>query len=92
MRNPNGEIHAFGGIFREISPPARLIMTFCYEPMPDVEAVETIDFIDDHGRTIVETTTVHRTVAHRDGHVGSGMVPGATETMNRLEEYLRTMQ
>jgi len=40
------------------------------------------------GKTTITTTTLHKTVENRDGHVGSGMEAGMTEGYARLDALL----
>jgi uncharacterized protein YndB with AHSA1/START domain len=57
----------------------------------DHEAVETLVFVEEDGRTTLTTTTLHKTTEGRDGHLHSGMERGAAETLDRLEELLRKL-
>ena len=41
--------------------------------------IETLELDESGGTTIVRTTTLHKTVENRDGHVGGGMEAGMTE-------------
>ena len=93
LRGPDGSEHPFKGVFREITPPEKLVRTLIYDvPMVrDHEAVETLVFVEEDGRTTLTTTTLHKTMEGRDGHLHSGMEPGAAETLDRLEELLRKM-
>src|SRR5690348_4483907 len=44
QRGTDGGEHEFYGIFREVTPPSRLVMTQVYAPYPDHEVVVSIDF------------------------------------------------
>ena len=70
------------------SRPERVVRTFVFEPMPDAAALETLELEERDGKTTITTTTVHKTVENRDGHVGSGMEAGMTEGYARLDELL----
>ena len=72
----------------DIVRPERVVRTFVYEPIPGAEALETLELEESGGTTIIRTTTVHRSVENRDGHVNSGMEAGMTEGYARLEELL----
>lgn len=91
LRGPDGAEHPFTGVFREIAPPVKLVRTLIYDvPMArDHEAIETLQFDEEDGKTILTHTVLHRTPEGRDGHLHSGMEPGAAETLDRLEELLR---
>jgi uncharacterized protein YndB with AHSA1/START domain len=91
FQTPNGEV-AFSGEFREVTPPSRVVRTFIFEPMPDAEALETLELTEANGRTTITTTTVHKTVENRDGHVNSGVDKGMAEGYMRLDELLAELQ
>lgn len=88
FRAPDGKDVGFSGEFREIVRPARIVRTFVFEPIPDAAALETLELEETDGKTTITTTTVHRTVENRDGHVGSGLEAGMTEGYTRLDELL----
>jgi uncharacterized protein YndB with AHSA1/START domain len=90
-RGPDGDEHAFNGVYREIVPPARLVYTFEYEGMPGHVMLETVTFEEHDGRTRLTDTALFETVEDRDGMLESGMEEGATDSMDRLAELLRTM-
>jgi uncharacterized protein YndB with AHSA1/START domain len=92
LRTPSGEEHGFGGVYREIVPPARLVYTFIYDPYPDTPALNTVLFEERDGRTTITETVLHQTTEARDAHFKSGVEAGAGEMMNRLEALLRTEQ
>ena len=88
FRTPDGNDVGFSGEFKEIVRPEHVVRTFVYEPIPDAEALETLELEESSGTTIIKTTTVHKSVENRDGHVNSGMEAGMTEGYARLEELL----
>jgi uncharacterized protein YndB with AHSA1/START domain len=88
MRDTDGEEIGFRGIYREVSPPERLVQTFEWEGMPGHVIVETATFEELDGRTKVTTTSLFHTTEERDGMLASGMETGLTETHDRLAELL----
>jgi uncharacterized protein YndB with AHSA1/START domain len=88
FRSPDGNEVGFSGEFREIVRPERIVRTFVYEPIPDAAALETLELEETDGRTTIRTTTVHKTVENRDGHVGSGLEGGMSDGYARLDELL----
>jgi uncharacterized protein YndB with AHSA1/START domain len=92
LRMPDGSEHGFGGVYREIVPPERLVYTFRYDGYPDAEAVETLTFEERAGKTLLEATVLHQSVENRDGHVASGMEEGALESHERLAELLASLK
>ena len=53
-RHPKGEV-AFHGVYREITPPERLVYTELMEPFPDGSLVTTV-LTEEHGKTRVTVT------------------------------------
>jgi uncharacterized protein YndB with AHSA1/START domain len=90
-RSPDGQEVGFHGEFREIVRPERIVRTFVFEPVPDAEALETFLLEERDGRTTITTTTVHKTVEGRDGHLAHGMEVGMTEGYALLDELLAAM-
>ena len=77
---------AFHGEYREIVPNERLVQTEVYEGMPDGEAVDTVTFTEDDGRTTLTVLVQHSCQEHRDAHIESGMEGGMQEAMDKLEQ------
>ncbi|MDQ3985233.1 MAG: SRPBCC family protein [Actinomycetota bacterium] len=91
-RGPDGEEYAFHGEYREIAPPEQIVWTFEFEGFPGSVSVETLTLEEHDGRTTLTATSVYNTVEERDGMLQSGMAEGATETMERLDEYLEVLK
>ena len=91
MRKPGGQEYGFRGVYREVTPPVRLVYTFEFEGMPGHVAVETLVFTEEGGKTRLDSTALFDTVEDRDGMLQSGMEEGASETMDRLVSYLKTL-
>ncbi len=87
-RSPDGQEFGFHGEFREIVRPERILRTFVFERMPDAEALETFVLEERDGKTTIKTTTVHKTIEGRDGHIAHGMEAGMTDGYARLDELL----
>ena len=87
-REPDGEEIGFRGIYREVTPPERIVQTFEWEGLPGHVIIETATFEDLGGRTRVRTTSLFHTTEERDGMLASGMERGLTETHDRLAELL----
>jgi uncharacterized protein YndB with AHSA1/START domain len=87
-RGPNGNEDAFRGVYREITPPERLVYTFEWEGMPGHVLVETITLEEVDGKTKVTDTSLFHTKEERDGMLQSGMEEGASQSWDRLAELL----
>ncbi|MGQ0798088.1 MAG: SRPBCC family protein [Methanobacteriota archaeon] len=89
-RGPDGKENAFGGVYREIVAPERLVYTFEWEGMPGHVLIETITFEElPAGKTKVTATDLFHTAEERDGMLQSGMEAGARESMDRLDAQLK---
>jgi uncharacterized protein YndB with AHSA1/START domain len=91
QRAPDGAEHGFRGEFREITRPARITWTFEYEGMPGHVSVETLTLTEESGRTTLNVVSVFDSKEDRDGMLNSGMESGASETWDRLAEYVQTL-
>jgi uncharacterized protein YndB with AHSA1/START domain len=88
-RAPDGSEHPFRGVFREVAPPERLVLTQIYEPYADHEMLVTTTFQDlGGGRTRLTSTMHFDTVESRDATMAAGMESGARESYDRLGEHL----
>ena len=91
LRSPDGAEHGFGGEYREIAPPERLVYTEGYEAMPGHDYLVTLTFDERDGKTTLISRGVYQSFADREGHVGSGMEGGMRETLDRLDQHLVAM-
>lgn len=87
-RDTDGREHRFSGIYREVTPPERLVQTFEWDGKPGHVIVETVTFEDLGERTRVRTTSLFHTTEERDGMLSSGMEQGLTESHERFAELL----
>jgi len=90
MRSPDGVDHTMQGVYREITPPARLVYTERYVTtgFESPDALVTVTFTEKDGQTTLTSTILHQSKAHRDAHLGAGMETGAAETLDRLAALL----
>jgi uncharacterized protein YndB with AHSA1/START domain len=88
MMTDDGFEVAFHGEYREIVPNERIVSTEVYEGMPGGEALNTVTFTEEEGRT---TLTVLVQEA-RDAHIDSGMETGMQEGMDLLEQIAITLR
>ena len=84
-RHPNGEA-AFHGVYREITPPERIVFTEIFEEFPDAESVVTAVLTEENGKTRLTATVAYPSRDVRDAVVDSGMAQGAAISYDRLEE------
>ena len=88
MRSADGSESGFRGVYREVTPPERIVQTFEWEGMPGHISVETATFEDLGDRTKVTTISLFHTTEERDGMLESGMESGMNVTYARLDELL----
>jgi uncharacterized protein YndB with AHSA1/START domain len=93
LRMPDGSEHGFHGVYREITPPERLVSTENYEPIgPGHEMVATVTLDEKSGgRTLFKNRLVYPTKADRDGHLGANMEAGMQESMSRLDAIVAAL-
>ena len=90
LHAPHGQDHGFSGEYRNIVTPERLVQTFHYDGAPRAEAIETLDFVEQDGKTILSSTVLHTSVDNRDRHIRSGMEEAATRILDRLADHLQS--
>jgi uncharacterized protein YndB with AHSA1/START domain len=91
-RGPDGDEIAFFGEYLEIVRPERIVWTFGFEGMPGPPGPETYVFEEHDGQTTITASAVFGSAGERDGVLRSGMVSGAEELYDRLEEYLELLE
>ena len=87
--DPEGNVHAFNGVYKVIEPPKRLAYTFEYEPMAGHISTDTITLEGlPGGKTKLTSRSTFSSLEDLEGMLQSGMEGGAVETWDRLEELL----
>ncbi len=81
----------FHGEYRELIPNERIVYTEVYEGMPEGEAVNTMTFTEQHGRTTLTILVQHTSQEHRDAHINSGMEAGMQDALDLLEQVARSL-
>ncbi len=87
-RDGDGVEQAFGGVYREVTPPERIVQSFEWEGMPGHAIIETVGFERLGKRTRVTTTSLFHTSEERDAMLAYGMERGLSESHDRLAELL----
>ncbi len=87
-RDCEGRETAFRGVYREITPPERIVQSWEWEGLPGHVSIETAEFEDLGARTLMIGTTLFHTTEERDGMLNSGMEKGMNETYERLDALL----
>ena len=89
-RKADGEEMEMTGDYREVEPPARLVSTERWgADWP--ETLNTIEFVEEAGRTTVTMTLLYPSQEARDAAMATGMAEGADQSFARLDERLRAL-
>ena len=90
QKAPDGTLHPFKGVYREVAAPERIVFTQIYdvEPFSIHEAVVTSVLTERDGKTMLAQTLVFGSRETRDGMIASGMESGEAESFDRLDELL----
>jgi uncharacterized protein YndB with AHSA1/START domain len=92
QRGSEGQEFGFHGEYREIVRPERITWTFEFEGAPGHVAVETVTLEERDGVTTLTAVSRADSKESRDAVMESGMVDGARETWERLQERLDEMK
>lgn len=85
----DGTEYAFRGVFHgDQGVDGALMRTFEWEGLPGHVSFETAAFIEQDGRTTVESTSVFTTVEDRDGMIANGMEVGVEQGYDKLDALL----
>jgi len=90
-RGPGGDV-TFYGVYREISPPGRLVYTEIFAPYPDAESVITQTLMEEGGKTRLTATCVYPSKEVRDMVIQTGMEKGAALSYDRLEAVAKELE
>ena len=97
MRGPGGEEVTMRGIYRDVTPPERLVSTETFEGFsevgyrPEDQTVSTAVLTERDGKTIWTATIVYPSKAIRDGALATPMEDGMNGSFARMDAVLATM-
>jgi uncharacterized protein YndB with AHSA1/START domain len=91
LRGPNGEDMGMSGVYREITPPERVVTTESFDDYPG-ESLNTLTLTEEDGKTRHTVNVLYADKETRDAVLASGMSEGASETLERLAELLESLQ
>ncbi len=91
-RHADGRNMGMSGIYREITPPQRLVHSEIFdEDWTGGETLVTTTFDEHDGKTTVAMTVRYSSCESRDGVLKTGMEHGMAAGYDRLEKILATM-
>ena len=89
-RGPDGTQMEMRGVYREITPPKRLVSTESWGgDWP--ETLNTLVLTEEDGKTTMTCTVLYASKETRDAALGTGMKEGWSASYDRLDKYLRRM-
>jgi uncharacterized protein YndB with AHSA1/START domain len=91
LRGPNGEEMGMSGVYKEITPPERVVTTESFDDYPG-ESVNTLTLTEEDGKTRYTVTVLYPDKDTRDAVLATGMSEGAAETLERLAEHLDSLE
>lgn len=89
--DPEGNEYGFHGVYHDVVPSERIVLTFEFEGMPGHVCLESTTFEDADGGTRVVSHSVFQSVEDRDGMKDSGMEAHAPVAMAQLTEVARSL-
>ena len=88
----SAEKMAFTGVFREVVPNERIVMTQVFEPMPDAgEVVITTTFREEDGKTTVTSTSEWPSKEALEGALATGMDRGMKISFEQADELVASL-
>lgn len=86
-RDPQSPM-VFTGVYKEVDAPKRIVSTQVFEQMPAGEAIVTVTFEENRGKTELVIHQLFPSKEALDGAVSSHMEKGMRETLDQLEELV----
>ena len=84
--------YGFHGVFHGPQSVDGMLQTFEFEGAPGHVSLDSVQFIERDGRTIVRSHSVYQSVADRDAMVESGMGEGLDDGFKRLDELIARLK
>ena len=89
-RHSDGTEMEMRGVYREITPPERLVSTESWGgDWP--ETLNTLILSEEDGKTTITQTVLYPSKEARDAALQTGMKDGVSESFGRLDEHLGAM-
>ncbi len=89
-RRADGSEMSMRGVYREVTPPERLVHTERWGPEWP-ETINTLTLTEKGSRTTVTLTTLYPSKKDRDAALKTGMTDGLSVSYDRLATHLETM-
>jgi uncharacterized protein YndB with AHSA1/START domain len=89
-RKTGGTEMEMSGVYREVVPPERVVMTEKWGPEWP-ETINTVAFIESAGQTTITITLQYPSKDARDAALATGMKDGMEQSFARLDDVLRAL-
>lgn len=90
-RGADGTDMEMNGVYKEITPPERLVATESWGgDWP--ETLNTLILTEENGKTTLTNRILYASQDARDAALKTGMESGVVESFDRLAEYFRAME
>ena len=92
MCGPDGkDLHPFGGEYREIVAPERIVMTDAFEEPGSPVMLWTVTFAESAGKTALKVHVLFESPEVRDQYLKMGMREGLTQCVDQIDDVLRSL-
>jgi len=88
----DGNAWGFHGVFHGDQTPDGMLQTFEFEGSPGNVSLESLDFEEKDGKTVIRNHSVYQSVQARDAMIESGMEGGVNEGFDRLDELISKLR
>ena len=88
-RKADGSEMEMRGEYREVAPPERVVTTERWGPEWP-ETINTLELTEENGRTTITNRVRYPSKEARDAALQTGMKEGASQSFDRLAEYLNS--
>jgi uncharacterized protein YndB with AHSA1/START domain len=89
-RRSDGTEMGMRGVYREITPPERLVSTESWGGNWP-ETLNTLILSEEEGKTTITNTVLYPSKEARDAALETGMKDGVSKSFDRLAQHLRTI-
>lgn len=72
-KDANGQTHIFSGIYRDVTPPSKLVSTLLYGDAADLTIIETYEFLEEGRKTLLRVTSMYPFAGALGGMLAVGM-------------------
>jgi len=91
-RDDDGNAYGFHGVFHGPQTVDGMLQTFEFEGAPGHVSLDSLNFDERGGRTVIRTHSVYQSLEARDAMVASGMGEGVNEGFKRLDELIARLK